>query len=58
MDITKCADEDCPMRETCWRWLAPAGESQSYFIGRRKDDECEDYWQINPEEVYVAQRDK
>jgi len=44
-DITKCGDDACPKRHTCWRWMAPAGEWQSYFAeSPRKGDECDYYW--------------
>lgn len=23
-DINKCGNSTCPLREKCWRWLAPA----------------------------------
>jgi len=33
VDITKCSDEECPMKETCYRYTAKANEyRQSYFI--------------------------
>lgn len=29
VDITKCKNADCPIKESCYRWLAPDGEMQS-----------------------------
>lgn len=23
-DITKCTNEKCPLKDKCWRWLAPS----------------------------------
>lgn len=50
-DVSKCADEDCPLKETCWRWLAPASEMQSYFLGRREETECIDLLRIEAKDV-------
>ena len=52
-DISKCCDDDCPLRETCWRWLCPAGEQHSYILGRREDTECLDQLRIEPKDVYA-----
>lgn len=45
-DITKCNNFDCPLKQTCWRYLAPTSEYQSwshftydYYKG------CEYYWE-------------
>ena len=52
-DITMCKGENCPMKETCYRYKATPNEHrQSYFIkppfemveGRI---ECPLYWEIN-----------
>ena len=29
-DITKCSGIDCEVRDTCWRYVAPRGEVQSW----------------------------
>ena len=29
VDITKCTNADCPLKEDCYRWLAPSSEMQS-----------------------------
>jgi len=31
-DITKCQDEECSMKKTCYRYTAKASDRQSYFI--------------------------
>lgn len=44
-DITKCTGRGCDLRETCYRFTAPKGMWQSYFMTSPiKDGECEMYW--------------
>lgn len=44
-DISKCKGTDCPLKEKCYRFTAPAGEWQSWFIETPfKDGKCEYYW--------------
>lgn len=53
-DITMCTGQDeeviCPMRDTCYRYLAPVTPQwQSYFVElpyRIYSDSCENYWQV------------
>ena len=46
-DITKCKGTDCPLKETCYRFLAMVGLIQSYFKDVPfKDGKCEYYWNI------------
>ena len=46
-DITKCKGTDCPLKETCYRFLAMEVLRQSYFIDVPfKDGKCEYYWNI------------
>jgi hypothetical protein len=50
-DITKCEDNLCPSKETCYRYTAPASEHwQSYGIFNREEDEdnCDMYWDNEP----------
>ena len=45
-DITKCNDEDCPMKKKCYRWWSEEGVWQSYFKeSPREGDECEYFWE-------------
>ena len=53
--IAKCAGKDCPQRDTCLRYTAPASERQSWsdFDARRFVQEvigsrleCDGYWPI------------
>jgi|CryBogDrversion2_3_1035228.scaffolds.fasta_scaffold34744_1 hypothetical protein len=47
-DIAKCEGTNCPMKETCYRFVVPAEElGQAYFLEPPiKDDKCEYYWNI------------
>ena len=47
-DISKCSDNLCPSKETCYRYTAPASEHyQSYGKFSREEDEdnCNMYWE-------------
>jgi len=55
-DITKCKGKGCNMKETCYRFKAPAEELwQSYFSEAPHDNkvdedgntECEYYWEMD-----------
>ena len=50
-DITMCVGIFCPLKETCYRYLASPNEYQSYFLeAPYKNNECEHYWKIdNPQ---------
>lgn len=44
-DIAKCRGDECPMKESCYRFTAPSSEYQSYFVNPPiKDGKCEMYW--------------
>lgn len=51
-DITKCEGKECTMKETCWRYKAPKGYYQGYFIESPHDNKvdkdnntiCKMYW--------------
>ena len=50
-DITKCEDNLCPSKETCYRYTAPASEYyQSYGLFNREEDadNCDMYWDNKP----------
>jgi len=57
-DITKCYGEEpdgsnkCPVRDTCWRYLAPADRLyQSWFAGLIIDgSNCEEYWEVKQDD--------
>ena len=45
-DISMCANKDCPLRESCYRFKAEPGMYQTYSSFEYKDGECEDYWEL------------
>jgi hypothetical protein len=48
-DITMCDGQDCPMKDTCHRYLAkPSEYRQSYFVEvpLEKDGTCKHYWEV------------
>ena len=47
-DISKCTGEECPLKETCYRFTSPAGMYQSFFMTPPiKNGKCEYYWSQN-----------
>lgn len=47
MDISKCSDDQCPSKEICYRFTAPASEYwQSYGRFGREEDayNCDMFW--------------
>jgi len=47
-DISKCTGGDCPLKETCFRYLAKPSFRQSYFAEPPYTDQgCEHYWKDN-----------
>ena len=43
--ITKCKGINCPLKESCYRFLAMESLRQSYFTDVPfKDGKCEYYW--------------
>ena len=51
-DICMCTGEGCPMKDSCWRHIAPVDEYQSYFIEVPVDKhgKCKYYWEVKDEE--------
>ena len=51
-DITKCVGTDCPLKESCYRYLAPVTEwRQSWFCEcPLKDGKCDMYWEVKTED--------
>jgi hypothetical protein len=47
-DITMCQDKECPKRDECYRFTAPANPyRQSFFIDSpREGDECKYFWMV------------
>lgn len=47
-DIAMCNGEDCPVKENCWRYLAPPDHFQSYFAHPPATEEgCDYFWDVN-----------
>lgn len=42
-DITKCNNEECKLKEKCYRYLAESSRFQSYFVNPKEDCEELDY---------------
>jgi hypothetical protein len=53
MDITKCKDDTCPLKDLCYRFTCEADpEMQSYFMDSPRDqDKCEMFWGIKSESI-------
>jgi hypothetical protein len=56
-DITKCPGNDCPVKNKCYRYTAPASARQSYFWnipGKTEDNKftCSMYWGDNAESTF------
>lgn len=47
-DITMCMGDGCPLKETCYRYLAePEPEDQTYLMAVPfKDGTCDLYWKV------------
>lgn len=62
-DITKCKDEDCPVKNKCYRYTADADElCQSYFIetpSKIVDGKftCDAYWGNNAKAIWNQLKD-
>lgn len=47
-DIAMCNGDECPVKENCWRYMAPANRWQSYFAAPPcTEDGCEYFWDMN-----------
>lgn len=47
-DITKCYNKECPLRDTCFRFLAEDSLYQSYADFKQED--CDWYWPVKDQE--------
>lgn len=46
-DISMCVGNDCPLKETCYRFKAKPCEYQTYFMNPPYEDrKCEYYWKM------------
>lgn len=48
-DITKCTGEGCPRKHDCYRFVAKAGDYQSWFMQHplQKDGTCDEFYPMN-----------
>lgn len=48
-DICMCQDNTCPLKDTCYRFLAtPTPGWQAYFAEKvRNGEKCEYFWPVN-----------
>jgi len=48
-DISKCANEDCPSKEKCWRYVAPSNEHWQAYAQFDPDgqEKCEYFIDVN-----------
>ena len=47
-DTAMCEGGECPVRENCWRHIAPADRWQSYFgTPPFTEDGCDYFWDVN-----------
>lgn len=50
-DITKCSGKGCKKKRSCYRFLAPASEYQSWWmeVPVKEDGTCNHYWEVKGE---------
>ena len=46
MDISMCSGEECPLRETCYRYTAEANDHRQFWfsVAPFKEGTCKYYW--------------
>ena len=47
IDITKCENEVCPLKETCYRYISEPDEIQTYAMFEPVYGKCEHYMEWN-----------
>jgi hypothetical protein len=49
-DISMCQQDKCPVKDTCYRYMAtPCPYRQSYMLITEFDDDgCRHYWKMSP----------
>ena len=46
-DISMCLNEDCPLKEKCYRYTAPASDYQYYSDFKYVEGEgCDFFWEV------------
>jgi len=57
-DITMCKGTDCPVKESCYRYIAKPNDYQSWFTEPPiKDNKCDMYWGENAEGIWKQLKD-
>jgi hypothetical protein len=57
-DITKCSGAGCDLKDTCYRYTAPASMWQSFFMKPPIDNgKCKMYWGETAQSVYDQLKD-
>lgn len=48
-DIAMCSGGECPIKDNCWRYMAPPDRYQSYFAPPpfKEKEGCEYFWDMN-----------
>lgn len=50
MDISKCANKECPLRDKCWRFTAPDSPYRQAYadfefkVNEKGEVKCEYFW--------------
>jgi hypothetical protein len=61
-DITKCSGFECPVKDQCYRYTAPASARQSYFwntpgVVKNNEFTCDMYWGENAQSIWETLND-
>ena len=55
MDISKCANKECPLRDKCWRFTAPDSPYRQAYadfefkVNEKGEVKCDYFWKISPQ---------
>ena len=56
-DITMCMNDDCELKNTCYRHEAKAGQIQSWSaFSPNNEGICEEYWEIRNDESRTTRK--
>ena len=53
VDISKCTNPYCAIKDTCFRYLSECDDYQSFIVVDKKvdtSDDCDHYWKVNTKE--------
>lgn len=56
-DISKCLGTGCPQKQSCYRYLAPENDWQSYMPPEWDGTECEYYWPVKEKKRTKRQKE-